>query len=61
MIVIWNSVDLDVPANLTTTALPGDKLFFVRPEFNSLQNRFLPMDLIRDGVSRLHPDPYKED
>ena len=45
-----------VPDNIIST-LPKEKLFIVRPSKNSLQNRYLPLDLIRtDAVVILDDD-----
>ena len=56
VIVLWNDANGSVPENLTQV-LPEDKLLIVRPRANSLQNRFLPLDLIRtDAVLTLDDD-----
>ena len=56
VIVLWNDANGSVPENLTQV-LPEDKLLIVRPRENSLQNRFLPLDLIRtDAVLTLDDD-----
>ena len=56
VIVLWNDVNGSVPENLTQV-LPEDKLLVVRPRSNSLQNRLLPLDLIRtDAVLTLDDD-----
>ena len=56
VILIWNDLEGDVPKDITT-ALPKEKLFIVRPEKNSLQNRYLPMDIIRtDAILNLDDD-----
>ena len=56
MIVIWNDINGSIPENFTHE-LPEDRLFIVRPKSNSLQNRFLPMNLIRtDAVLTLDDD-----
>ena len=45
-----------MPDNVVST-LPTEKLFIVRPRNNSLQNRYLPMDLIRtDAILNLDDD-----
>lgn len=56
VIIVWNDVTAQVPEDLTR-ALPKDKLFIMRPKQNSLQNFFLPMDLIRtDAVLTMDDD-----
>ena len=53
---MWNDINGSVPENFTQV-LPEDKLLIVRPETNSLQNRFLPLDLIRtDAVLTVDDD-----
>ena len=53
---MWNDVNGSVSENLTQV-LPEGKLLIVRPKANSLQNRFLPLDLIRtDAVLTLDDD-----
>ena len=53
---MWNDINGSVPENFTHV-LPEDKLLMVRPETNSLQNRFLPLDLIRtDAVLTVDDD-----
>ena len=54
-ILIWNDLQGKVPDSIIST-LPKEKLFIVRPH-NSLQNRYLPMDLIRtDAIVNLDDD-----
>ena len=56
VILIWNDLEGEVPKNITE-ALPKEKLFIVRPSKNSLQNRYLPMDIIRtDAILNLDDD-----
>ena len=56
VIVIWNDINGSIPENFSQV-LPEDQLFIVRPKTNSLQNRFLPLDLIRtDAVLTLDDD-----
>ena len=56
VIIVWNDVTAQVPEDLTRV-LPKDKLFIMRPKQNSLQNFFLPMDLIRtDAVLTMDDD-----
>ena len=53
---MWNDINGSVPVNFTHV-LPEDELLIVRPETNSLQNRFLPLDLIRtDAVLTVDDD-----
>ena len=53
---MWNDINGSVPENFTQGLLE-DRLFIVRPKTNSLQNRFLPLDLIRtDAVLTLDDD-----
>ena len=55
-ILIWNDLQGKVPDSIIST-LPKEKLFIVRPGNNSLQNRYLPMDLIRtDAIVNLDDD-----
>ena len=46
VILIWNDLKEEVPPSIQN-ALPKGMLFIVRPSINSLQNRYLPMDLIQ--------------
>ena len=56
VILIWNDLEGEVPKNIKE-ALPKEKLFIVRPSKNSLQNRYLPMDIIRtDAILNLDDD-----
>ena len=56
VIVLWNDIKEEVPPDVMS-ALPKDKLFIVRPKRNSLQNFFLPLDLIEtDAVLTLDDD-----
>ena len=56
VILIWNDLEEEVPENIRS-ALPKEKLFIVQPTKNSLQNRYLPMDIIRtDAILNLDDD-----
>ena len=53
---MWNDETVGVPEYITRS-LSKDKTFIVRPMNNSLQNSFLPMDLIRtDAVLTIDDD-----
>ena len=55
-ILIWNDIGAKVPDSIIAS-LPKEKLFIVRPRNNSLQNRYLPMDIIRtDAILNLDDD-----
>ena len=56
VIIVWNDITAKVPEHIIR-ALPKEQLFLVRPKHNSLQNVFLPMDLIRtDAVLTMDDD-----
>lgn len=56
VIIVWNDITAKVPEHIIR-ALPKEQLFLVRPKHNSLQNVFLPMDLIRtDAVLTIDDD-----
>ena len=56
VILIWNDLEGEVPKNIKEV-LPKEKLFIVQPSKNSLQNRYLPMDIFRtDAILNLDDD-----